>query len=128
MNKLIRISMGIEKIGVIRKENERNVVWRFLNVIFTKIMNKRGPSRLPWGTPQVTGAVVDSCPFTITNCFGYQVSSWTTPRHFFMCHNAQVYIRESCDLYSNISIAHIHILSVTKSHKQMRTIMNTQTK
>ena len=37
-------------------------------ISFTNIMNSRGPSTEPWGTPLVTGMVEDLWPLSTTCC------------------------------------------------------------
>ena len=43
---------------------------------------KIGPNRVPWGTPDVTGTVLEDIPFTTTVCVRSDRKAWIQSRVF----------------------------------------------
>ena len=53
--------------------------------------NKIGPNTVPWGTPDVTGTILEDIPFTTTVCVRLTETPGSRVGCFLVCHNIEAY-------------------------------------
>ena len=60
---------------------------RYSGKSFMQMRNKIGPNTVPWGTPDVTGTVLDDIPFTTTVCVRSDSKVGSRVECFLVYHN-----------------------------------------